>query len=207
MMENKKKVSFLIMAVAIIIIALVIWFVINRSKQNGPVANPNTNPGGQIATSGQAINTSTPGNEPRDYSKFDISKETKKDADAEAVKKMAMSFAERFGSFSNQSNYSNVEDLQIFMTKNMDSWALGYLSDLKKQKTDASGQYYGIITKAISAQVNNFDSAHGQAEVVITCRRQETKGASVGAYFTQNLTIKMAKEDGAWKADSASWQK
>ena len=36
------------------------------------------------------------------------------------IERMAKSFAERFGSFSNQSNYANIRDLKIFMTKK--SW-------------------------------------------------------------------------------------
>lgn len=34
-----------------------------------------------------------------------------------------MSFAERFGSFSNQSNYGNFTDLSIMMTEAMNNWA------------------------------------------------------------------------------------
>lgn len=203
-MENKKKISFLVMAIALVMIVLVVWFVIQRNNQN-KVTNTTGNSNGQISSSGETINTSTPGTRPRDYRKFDISKEPKREADAEAVKKIAMSFAERFGSFSNHSNYANIEDLNIFMTKNMISWADNYLSDLKKEKS-AAGEYYGVITKAVSAEVNNFDSVKGSADVVVTTRRQETKGSVVGAYVTSNLTLKMAKEGGAWKADSASWQ-
>lgn len=205
MMENKKKVSFLIMALALIMIALIVWFVVSRNKKaalNEQVVDQN----GQIVGSDKLINTSTPGNQPRDYRKFDVSKEPKREADAEAVKKIAMSFAERFGSFSNHSNYANIEDLKIFMTKSMSEWAEKYLLDLKKEKA-GNGEYYGMITKAVSAQVLSFDPTKGVAEITIMTRRQETQGGSAGAYFDQQLTLNMAKEGGIWKADSASWQK
>lgn len=205
MMENKKKISFAIMALAILMIALVVWFVIQRNNQNqAEIAT--INQGGELASSSEVINTSTPGTRPRDYRKFDISKEPKREADAEAVKKIAMSFAERFGSFSNHSNYSNLEDLKIFMTKNMGEWSDGYLAAIRKEKS-STGEYYGVITKAVSASVSKFDNVQGQAEVLVITRRQETKGNNVGAYFDQQLVLKMAKEGGVWKADSASWQK
>lgn len=204
-MENKKKISFIIMAIALLMIALIVWFVMQKNSQK-VVENPtNVENYGAVLPTG-VLNTSTPGNQPRDYRNFDISKEPKREADAEAVKKIAMSFAERFGSFSNHSNYANIEDLKIFMTKNMGDWAEGYLTELKKEKT-TNGEYYGVMTKAVSAQVNSFDSTGGIAEIVIMTRRQETQGTKVGTYFDQQLTLKMAKEGGAWKADSASWQK
>ena len=205
MMENKKKVSFLIMAVALIMIAVVIWLVIKNNKKNTNTPTVDEQ-GNVITTTTEPINTTTPGTAPRDYRKFDISKEPKIEQDEEAVKKIAMAFAERFGSFSNQSNYSNIEDLQIFMTKSMGDWAEGYLSDLKKEKSN-NGEYYGIITKAVSADAKSFDKTKGEAEIVVMTRRQETKGKTIGAYYNQELTLKMAKDGSVWKADSASWQK
>jgi len=204
-MENKKKISFLIMAIALLMIAVVVWLVI-KNKNEGAVPLIVDEQGNEITTTTEPINTTTPGTAPRDYRKFDISKEPKTEQDAEAVKKIAMAFAERFGSFSNQSNYSNIEDLQIFMTKSMGDWAEGYLSELKKEKNN-NGEYYGIITKAISAEVENFDKTKGEAEIVVMTRRQETKGNNVGTYYNQELTLKMAKDGSVWKADSASWQK
>ncbi len=204
MMENKKRVSFVIMAAALLLIAVIVWFIWQRNNQTAVV--PMDSQGNVINPVTESINTSTPGTAPRDYRKFDISKEPKIEADAEAVKKIAMAFSERFGSFSNQSNYSNIEDLKIFMTKSMGDWAEGYLADLKKEK-DNNGEYYGMITKAVSANAKNFDNAKGQAEIVVMTRRQETKGTVAGNYFNQELTLKMAKEGGVWKADSANWQK
>lgn len=204
-MENKKKISFLIIAISLIMIAIVVWLVI-KNKDQGLVPPIVDNQGSQVATITESVNTSTPGNAPRDYRKFDISKEPKIEQDEEAVKKIAMSFAERFGSFSNQSNYSNIEDLKIFMTKSMGDWAEGYLRELKELKNN-DGEYYGITTKAVSAEAKSFDKNKGEAEIVVTTRRQESKGSVVGSYFNQELTLKMAKDGSIWKADSASWQK
>jgi hypothetical protein len=205
MMENKKKISFLIIAISLIMIAIVVWLVI-KNKDQGLVPPIVDNQGSQVATITESVNTSTPGTAPRDYRKFDISKEPKIEQDEEAVKKIAMSFAERFGSFSNQSNYSNIEDLKIFMTKSMGDWAEGYLRELKELKNN-DGEYYGITTKAVSAEAKSFDKNKGEAEIVVTTRRQESKGSVVGSYFNQELTLKMAKDGSIWKADSASWQK
>lgn len=204
-MENKKKISFLIMAIALVLIAFIVWFVINLDKktEEAPIS-----PGGDNVSvdATDPVNSANPGNMPRDYRKFDISKEPVLEQDAEAVKKIAMAFAERFGSFSNQSNYSNIEDLRIFMTTSMGDWAEGYLAKLKEEKSN-NGDYYGIITKAISAEVEEFDKTKGTAKIVITNRRQETNGRIASDYYNQELTLNMAKEDGAWKADSAIWQK
>src|SRR3989344_751635 len=37
----------------------------------------------------------------------------------EDLKRLALSFAERFGSFSNQAGYQNIKDLKVFMSSSM----------------------------------------------------------------------------------------
>src|SRR3990170_4010238 len=50
------------------------------------------------------------------------------------VEKIARFFTEFFGSFSTDSNYSNVTGLKIYMTQSMQKWADGFTADAKKNK-------------------------------------------------------------------------
>ncbi|MEK7098118.1 MAG: hypothetical protein AAB906_04695, partial [Patescibacteria group bacterium] len=45
------------------------------------------------------------------------------------LKRLALSFAERFGSFSNQAGYQHIKDLKIFMSSSMGEWADQYIQD------------------------------------------------------------------------------
>ncbi len=124
----------------------------------------------------------------------------------EDIKRMAASFAERFGSFSNQSNYSNIEDLEMFMTENMRSWAEQYIKEVTSKRDDAS-IYYGITTMAVSETAKTYDDDVGTAEILVRTKRREATGTTANAsYFYQDILISFKKESGAWKVDSAYWQ-
>ncbi len=122
------------------------------------------------------------------------------------LERMAKSFAERFGSFSNQSNYANIRDLKLFMSDKMEKWADAYVE--KNKKSDAANQvYYGLTTKSVSAKAEKFDEAAGQASVVVDTRRREAIGTTNNSsrLYNQSIRVSFVKENGAWKVDSAFW--
>ncbi len=120
--------------------------------------------------------------------------------------RMSASFSERFGSYSNQSNFSNVIDLKMFMTEKMRKWADEYVKSQRVASTDSS-IYFGITTKAIKEDLKKYDDDTGYAEVMVSTRRQEARNTriNVSNAFSQNILITFKKENGAWKVDSAYW--
>jgi len=120
--------------------------------------------------------------------------------------RMASSFAERFGSYSNQSNFSNVIDLKIFMTEKMKKWADSYVLKNRQIASD-SEIYFGITTKSIDTELKEYDDDLGIAEVVVITRRREARSTrtNVSNVFTQDITIKFKRESNSWKIDSAFW--
>ncbi len=124
-----------------------------------------------------------------------------------SLERMARSFAERFGSFSNQSNFSNVTDLKMVMSSNMQNWADSYIEKNKKSNV-ANDVYYGLTTKALSTEVQKFDDKVGKATILVETRRRETIGTTSNAskLFNQKILITFVKENQAWRVDSAYWQ-
>lgn len=122
------------------------------------------------------------------------------------LQRLAGLFAERFGSYSNQSNFSNISDLKIFMSQKMAVWAENYVAEQKK--SDSKDIYYGITTKSVSQEVKNFDEDSGTASILVSTRRREANGTTnnISNIFNQNILINFIKENGIWKVDSASWQ-
>lgn len=120
--------------------------------------------------------------------------------------RLAAAFSERFGSYSNQSDYSNIRDLKIFMSSSMKAWADEYIRQAILKNADTS-IYYGITTKAVTTEIKSYDEDSGQAEILIKTQRREATGTTANASsFYQDIIIKFVKEDGAWKVDSAYWQ-
>jgi hypothetical protein len=124
----------------------------------------------------------------------------------ENLKRMAAAFAERFGSYSNHSNYSNISDLKIFMTGAMQVWADEFLEEIKA-KQGPGDAYYGVTTKAISAEVKRFDDSAGQAEILVKTQKREASETMDNAVVTyQDILIVFSKENNSWKVDRAQWQ-
>lgn len=125
----------------------------------------------------------------------------------EDLTRLAASFTERFGSYSNHSNFTNIIDLKVFMTEKMQRWADAYVAEQRK-KNLADAIYYGITAKAIEKEVKEFDDNVGVASVLVTTRRREYSGATnnLSDTFNQAILVKFINENGAWKVDSATWQ-
>ena len=123
----------------------------------------------------------------------------------EQLKRTASLFIERFGSYSNQSNFSNVSDLKIYMSDKMKDWADDFV---KKNNIDRDiSVYYGITTKSISQKIEFVDQDLGQASILVNTLRRESGGnLSEDSSFYQEALVKFILEKGFWKVDSANWK-
>lgn len=114
------------------------------------------------------------------------------------------SFAEKFGSYSNQNNYQHFKELKALMTSQMWSWVESNLIDPEKEIAEV---YSGETTKALSTQEIVYDPTKGEAEFLVKCQRQEVGDniASPRVYY-QDITVKLKKYEDSWLVDDATWQ-
>lgn len=126
-------------------------------------------------------------------------------ASEEQLKRTASLFIERFGSYSNQSNFSNISDLKIYMTSSMKEWADDFI---KKSNVDRDvSNYYGITTKSISQKVEFLNEDLGEAIIVVNTLRRESGGSLLeDNSFYQEAVVKFALEKGFWKVNKATWE-
>ncbi|MFA6393906.1 MAG: hypothetical protein WCW25_03485 [Patescibacteria group bacterium] len=193
----------LIVIGAVLIAGLIYFFFFYEYK--APAEAPAVNePTGGLPQTG---NTNVPAAPVGQTGIFSPATKPKKEEMGEAeLKRMAGSFAERFGSYSNQSDYSNIEDLMIFMTNPMKEWAKDYVAKTAGRSGDRS-IYYGITTKAVAEEVKNYDEIGGAAEILVKSQRREATGARANSRtFYQDIAIRFKKESNAWKVDAAIWQ-
>ena len=138
---------------------------------------------------------------------FNINSESEQAQNIEGdLMRKSASFAERFGSYSNQSSFSNISDLRLFMTAAMKSWADSFIEENNAKSRDTS-IYYGITTKALSQEILSLDEEGGFAKVkVLTLRRESPQNESPDASFYQDIEISFKVENKVWKIDSAFWK-
>jgi hypothetical protein len=202
MQTNRRKIGLLIIALGLIVLLLIIYFgFFRKSSPTTEEPTATTTPSSQLPATNET-GTSTPGDKARNYQKYNIATEPEHKTNANDVAKLAMAFSERLGSYSNQSNYGNFTDLELFMTESFRAWANKYVETLRTQATGTA--YYGISTKAITSEVKSFDDVNGTAEIVVaTERRESTEKISGGEAYSQNIRINLARVNGEWLVDKA----
>lgn len=113
---------------------------------------------------------------------------------------LARTFAERYGSYSNQGNYENLRDVYPLIT-------VAFRSRLEAQAaaTPAAADYSGVTTRALVATADSFDDTAGTAVVSVRTQRVTTTAAgSKNSYET--VVLVFVKQNGSWKIDRATWQ-
>jgi len=116
----------------------------------------------------------------------------------------AKNFASRFGTFSSQSNYENLESLETYMSAEMKSWAEEYVANSKKQQSNEP--YSSITTTATGTSILEYDEANGFAKVQVETMRTEKKQIPPSEKkYQQKINISFIKENGAWKVGAADW--
>ena len=194
-MSKRNKIIIGIIAVVIlIIIAILIWLFLQRDVVTQPIGNINqgaTAPQQLPIVSGLTNSSAVKIEEP------------KVEATLRAI---AMTFAERFGSYSNQSGFKNLEDLQDIMTVKMKGWADNFVLEQRSLFTD-NEVYYGITTSALSVVIVDFDESLGRAEVIVDNQRQESRGSTINPrVLYQKIQLRLVKTSAGWKVDEAIWQ-
>ena len=201
---SRQKLGIFIVIIGLIILIAIIYFGFFKNTvpvvNNTPVITPAS---GNLPVTSEATTEAVRAYVPD----LNPSKEAPHKINATDVSKIAMAFAERFGSFSNQSSYGNFTDLKIFMTANMKDWDDKYVADLKAKATNQA-VYYGITTNALTSEVKNYDEAGGNAQIIVSTKRQEsTATTSANAAYVQKLDLDFKKINNEWLVDRAYWEK
>jgi hypothetical protein len=196
--RKTRKLGIIIVILAIIALLVFVYFTFFRNKEQMEEAGPVTplSDQNQLTSEQEIVH--------RTYD-FNAEAEAKRVPDQDDAERLAFSFAERFGSYSNQSNYGNITDLKLFMTDKMDKWTDELLLELKAKDGDGSS-YYGINTKSLVSKTIEYSEA--KAVFSITTSRSESLSEmdTADKTFNQNILITLIKEADDWKVDSAYWQ-
>ena len=219
---QKKIFGFIIILVGVILLAGIIYIffagdflnLIGKTNDYPAINNNKNNEVPKVININEdRINSSqdSASKDPRKITINDLDENNTETEDKQMGKKdlirIAGSFAERFGTYSNQSNFGNISSLKIFMSSKMKKWSDNYIKEQKEKKYDSS-IYYGITTKSVASELKDFDDDLGFASILISTRRREATGTmnNYSNTFTQDILIDFTIEDGAWKVDRVFWQ-
>ncbi len=185
--SNRTK---LLIAGVLVLIAVLLLLFFWPSKKIAPIPTANTNQ----QTNGQTNTPSTPKPTPT------ITPEQQSAASAETVAKV---FAERYGSYSSESEAFNLEDLLPLTTNTFGSELRGQIDRLRASTSGV--EYYGVSTRVLNATVASMSDT--QASYTVLTQREEAKG-SVGNTSVRYQTLKLILEKSGeqWLVASAVWE-
>ncbi len=189
----------IILLIAVLVLALISIFGARKNESTEPIVLPPVDEN-QVT---QKLPTTQP-----DINNVKVVAPVVKELTAEEKErsfliKTAAAFAERFGSYSNQSNYENLLDVKILMTLKMQTWIDSLV--VSKKQGPLPTVYYGITTRALNTNLKILESKN--AQVIVSTQRQESVGAEANSrVYYQDLQIVFLKDSGVWQIDEARWQ-
>lgn len=117
---------------------------------------------------------------------------------------LAKTVAERWGSYSNQQQVSNIASLMPLMTDTMRPYAI---EEAQKQTAGASDNPIVriVVTKALSVSGYTIQQEAGTVQMTVLTQRQEKIGAGNERKYYQNLEIGLIKVGETWMIESIRW--
>ncbi|HLD18169.1 MAG TPA: hypothetical protein VJB99_03805 [Patescibacteria group bacterium] len=115
---------------------------------------------------------------------------------------LAKTFAERYGSYSNESAFANLTDVLPLMSQR-------FRAETEKMLATSipSTAFYGVTTRVLAVSIETMDDSSGIAQTSIHTQREETTGTVQNVVtIYQILTLDFVKENSTWKVDRARWQ-
>lgn len=196
-MDRRYKI---ILIAAGIIVLIGILALLLRPRNGVQDLSSNTNqaggvtPTGELSRSGSAVNggSETPDTTPPPAPPADV-----------AVRQIAMTFAERYGTFSSEGNFVNVTDLYPIVTQRYQQELERFVARERAKPVAAFG---ATTTTAIAttAELTPTD-APTHAKVRVSTQRT-TEGGGTSKTYTQVLVMELEKSSAGWLVDQASWE-
>ncbi|MBU1131247.1 hypothetical protein KJ840_03890 [Patescibacteria group bacterium] len=112
----------------------------------------------------------------------------------------ARNFAERYASFSTDSNFANLEEVKLFSTAAM----INQLDQIISQGQQTAG-FYGVTSKVLNVNIEELTEESGAGRALVSLQRQETQTDGQTKVFYQNLELYLIKSEDNWLVDRSEW--
>ncbi len=193
---NKKRIILLAVIAGILLISIIVLLMIAQRFQPEAstvvtVSNTNQSTGDTTIVSANTNNTNAVADTVIPVNSGTVDSKT-------SVYQTARFFTERYGSYSTDNEYENIDSVQAFMTPAMQASATAVRQQV------VTNTYYGISTQATNVKFIDFTPSATGATVEVITRRTETTGIDT-KQFTQTARLQLKKVNEAWLVDIFKW--
>lgn len=191
-MTRRKRITIVLLIIIVFILMMALFVYLLLSRNNGEQTQ--TQEPEQIEQVQEIIPTRPT------ISEQEEQKEQEVRVTSSDIVSLSKSFVTRYGSYSNESDFANLEDVLPLMSASFAQETVAFMETAESPET-----YYGVTTNVVTVQVNN--QTDQQAEVLVTTQRVESINSPQNQTIRyQEILLVFVKEDGVWKVDSADWQ-
>lgn len=188
---NNKKLLLIILAVILILIIAfftIPWGQLGKKKAPAPAPQALV-PGKELVQNAPVVPT-------------EATPEQKSESNILAA---ASSFAEIYGTYSNQSNYANIENVLPLASSQYRQELSASLSGLRASYKPGAA-YEGTTTVVVNKTVEALNDAAGTATVLLQTQRKISQGTQANYTIKyQGLRLDLVKEGDSWLVDNAKW--
>ncbi|MBI4407393.1 MAG: hypothetical protein HY565_02730 [Candidatus Kerfeldbacteria bacterium] len=195
---NRKLIIAIIGAAVLLLVGLVIiWFIVSRVPADDTnTASTNTN---QVRTNTDTTTTTTTTDSTTTDTTQDTTVVVQQD-DQQAITSSSRSFTERFGSYSSDTNFENIERSRYLMTDTMSQQADKLISQGQDNST-----FFSIESDVTGVTFTDYTDGATGATVEVAVRQKKTVGQQAAVYSNQIARLTLKKVGGSWKVDSFRW--
>jgi hypothetical protein len=124
---------------------------------------------------------------------------------AVAVRQLSVTFAERYGSFSNEGNFVNLTDLAPLMTERFARETEALVARERTKPRSATFSGTTTIVAHVESTFPDGDTAT-QGRVRVTTQRTEARAGAPDRTYPQVLVLEALKIPEGWRVDRATWE-
>lgn len=200
-MEEQTKKTMLIVIAAAVVVAIVLaaaYFLIGDG--GGEKAAPSTM--AVVAPAPESEQAPAPAASTADATEPTIAapeQQPPEDSKDAQLKRFALDFAARFGTYSSDAQAENLKQLMPLMSGELQTWAEKILASPASARAE---KFTSVTSAALSAQIISQTSAHAVVEV--STQRSYVEGSEQRLAY-EIATLSLAKS-GTWKVESVGWK-
>lgn len=196
---NRKLIIGIISAAVILLLVIIVLFIVLSRQPADQVITDTTNTN-QVTTNTTTTTTdaSTTNNTNQDAA-VDTVVVVQLD-DRQAITSSSRSFTERFGSYSSDTNFENIELSRYLMTDAMSAQA----DKLIAQGQDTS-TFFSVESEVTGVTLTDYADAATGATVEVAVRQKKTVSQQQPVYSNLTARLTLKKVGASWKVDSFRW--
>jgi hypothetical protein len=184
---DRRRLLIIVGAAVLLLVAVILWLVLRGGSSTPP-------PVGVTPTSTSEDNLSLP---PQP------TEPTTPQPDQTGAVVAARVWAERFASWSNEDDFTNLQQLDGQSTNQVKAFLITYRQQLQQRYPLADG-YRGVTGRALSPRLDSYDAGAGTAQVSIAMQLAEST-STVPTITNRVLDLRLLRNGEAWLVDFVKW--